>query len=122
MKKSTFVISLLCISVAFIMTTSCEKDYLIIEEAPTEVSYSADMQPFFDAKCVSCHNGGSIPLDLSIGNSYTKLIAGNYIDLNDPALSSLYVKLLPGESMAQYANSTERAMTLRWIEQGAKDN
>ena len=109
--------------------SSCEKQYFVPEPVdPGDTSttidtvyYSTDMQPFFDNSCASCHNGGGIPLDLSPGASYDAIINGGYI--STPATSSkLYTKLLPGESMAQYATNSERDMVLEWIEQGALNN
>jgi hypothetical protein len=89
---------------------------------PDTVSYSQDMQPFFDVSCVSCHNGGGIPLDLSPGVSYDALIAGGYVDVAQPESSLLYTKIAPGGTMVQYSTSSETAMTLKWIELGAENN
>jgi hypothetical protein len=90
---------------------------------PNDPSYSEDIQPFFDAKCIACHNGTGIPLDLTSPDSYFNLIDDpNYIDIDNPENSELYTKIIPGGSMEQYANSAERLLTLYWIEQGAKDN
>ncbi len=110
--------------------SSCEKQYFVPEPVDPDdtsttvdtVFFATDMQPFFDKSCVgSCHNGGGIPLDLSPGVSYDAIINGGYI--SSPATNSkLYTKLLPGESMAQYATNAERDMTLDWIEQGALNN
>lgn len=110
--------------------SSCEKDYIIPEPVdpngpPTTVDtifFSTDIQPFFDAKCASCHNGGGIPLNLSPGVSYDALITGNYINTTTPASSKLYVKIAPGGSMAQYSTSAETEMTFDWIDQGALNN
>ena len=85
-------------------------------EPKDEISYSADMQPFFDLKCVSCHSG-STPPNLSAPGSYDDLINNNYIDLDNPEQSLLYTKINVGGSMAQYASSAERAMTLQWIQE-----
>ncbi len=104
------------------MIWSCTYDVNPTEQVPDIVSYSQDMQPFFDAKCASCHNGGGIPLDLSPGVSYDALITGGYVDIAAPASSLLYTKIAPGGSMEQYSSSSETAMTLKWIEQGAENN
>lgn len=107
--------------------SSCEKQYFVPEpeKDPTipvdSISYADDMQLFFDNSCVGCHNGSGIPLNLSPGVSYDAIINGGYI--SSPAASSkLYVKITPGESMAQYATNAERSMTLQWIEEGALNN
>jgi hypothetical protein len=41
---------------------------------PATPSFSAAVQPIFDAKCVGCHDGSRAPLDLQIGNSYPMLM------------------------------------------------
>jgi len=88
-----------------VLITSCEKAYLEPAKSVKDVSYVNDMQPFFNAKCTSCHNGSGIPLNLLENVSYDNLVNGGYIDTTKPENSKLYVKLLPGESMEQYANS-----------------
>jgi mono/diheme cytochrome c family protein len=100
---------------------SCEKEYVPAPVAKN-VSYSAEMQPFFDANCVSCHNGTGIPLNLEASVSYDAIHDGGYIDGTTPANSKLYTKIIPGGSMETYATTTERSMTLVWIEEGAKNN
>ena len=111
--------------------SSCEKEYF--EPAPPPdpndttpsvdtVSYSLDMQPFFNGSCVTnCHNGGGIPLNLSTGLSYDALINGGYIDVATPAKSNLYIKISIG-SMKDYSTTDDNAMVLKWIEEGAKNN
>ena len=104
---------------------SCEKSYyepIVTPGPPVEVSFSNDIQPYFDTKCTSCHNGSGIPLSLLSGVSYDNLINGGYVDLTTPSNSSIYTKVLVGESMEQYASPSERTMTLNWIEQGALNN
>jgi hypothetical protein len=104
-----------------LFTTGCYYDQVLPIEAEGEISFSADMQPFFDAKCASCHPDDSQP-DLESGNSYNSLISGDYINTSDPSNSKLYAKINTGGSMEGFASDTERAITLKWIEQGAQDN
>lgn len=111
-----------CFILLLLFTTGCYYDKVLPVEPEGDISYSTDMQPFFDSKCVSCHNGGGVPLDLSPGVSFDALISGNYINASDPASSSLYTKINTGGSMESYATDSERAITLKWIEQGAQNN
>lgn len=123
MKKSLQSISILSAISALLLTTSCTKDYYQSDPPPdpsTPVSYSADMQPFFDARCVSCH--GSVAPNLSASVGYNNLIQGGYINLATPENSLLYTKINVGGTMEAYANSAQRQMTLLWIEQGALNN
>jgi hypothetical protein len=123
MKQIFNALKTLGIVVIMVFLSSCEKKYFVAPEEPIkDVSYTNDMQPFFEAKCTSCHNGTGIPLDLTTPDSYNNLIDGEYIDTNNPADSELYTKIIPGGSMEQYATPTEREMTLAWITEGAKDN
>ena len=105
-----------------IINTGCYYDQVYIAPPEGDISYSADIQAFFDASCVSCHNGGGIPLNLDVSVSYNELLNGNYINTATPATSLLYTKIATGGSMEQYATDSERAKTLKWIEQGAKNN
>ncbi len=112
-----------CLISCLIFTTGCYYDKVLPAEAPEgEISYTQDMQPFFDASCVSCHNGGGVPLNLEASVSYAELIFGGYIDKANPKNSTLYEEINTGGDMEQYATDIERAMTLKWIEQGAQNN
>ncbi|NOX45671.1 MAG: hypothetical protein GXO89_01675 [Chlorobi bacterium] len=123
MKKTLSALTVFGIAFTMVFLSSCEKAYLVPEEIDIEsVSYSSDVQPFFDAKCILCHNGSGIPLDLTSPGSYDALIGGDYIDTDNPTESKLYGKMMPGESMTDYASPSEREMTLAWIKEGANNN
>jgi hypothetical protein len=123
MKKILSALTIIGIVFMTNLFTSCEKAYLVPEEQGVEnVSFSNDMQTFFEAKCTTCHNGSGIPLNLTAPGSYDALINGNYIDTDNPVNSKLYSKIIPGESMSEYASPSEREMTLVWIEEGANNN
>lgn len=115
----TLAVSLM---LGMVFTTGCYYDKVLPPEPPDMVSYSQNMQPFFDTKCVSCHNGTGIPLNLEASVSYAQLIFGDYVDTSNPKNSELYKEISPGGDMEQHASDLERAMTLKWIEQGAKNN
>lgn len=103
------------------LTTGCYYDKVYIPEPEGEISFDTDLQPIFDAKCAICHPDDSQP-DLQPDQSYNSLISGDYVNTADPANSKLYVKINTGGSMETYATDTERALVLKWIEQGAKNN
>jgi hypothetical protein len=88
---------------------------------PEEISYIEHVQPIFGKKCTGCHPGVSPP-DLSPDNSYFDLTSGNYLDLENPENSYIYKKISGSGSMEIYADDYDRAVILRWIEQGAQDN
>ena len=116
--------SLLILGAVLVMVSSCQYDEVLpqVVELPDDpVSYELDIQPFFDAKCTQCH-AGSIAPNLSAGVSYDELINNNWINTTTPASSPLYQSIDLGGSMETYASPTERALLLKWIEQGASNN
>ena len=121
--RKIFGIFLVCL---LIFSSGCYYEKIPIEPPPdpnVDVSYSQDIQTYFDAKCVGCHmTGTGVPLNLEAEVSYANLFIGNYVDTLNPESSVLYVKISPGQSMAQYASDKDRQNTLLWIEQGAKNN
>lgn len=107
-----------------VAASSCKYDEVLPREVevPTEtVSYELDIQPFFEAKCVSCHSGG-IPPNLEASVSYNELLNNGWLNVEDPANSALYISIELGGSMENYATPEERALVLAWITQGAENN
>jgi len=104
------------------LNTGCYYDKVLPPKVEQEVSYANDMQPFFDAMCTGCHDGTAAPLNLLPDVSYDAIISGGYVNTDDASASIFYVKIIPGGSMESYASEAERALTLAWIEQGAKNN
>ncbi|MBI1766956.1 MAG: hypothetical protein HYR67_01115 [Bacteroidetes bacterium] len=90
---------------------------------PDSAKFSLNIIPIFNANCAKsgCHiKGGQAP-DLSTQNAYTSLIYYGYIDVDFPASSILYEKINTG-SMKDKATDVDRALILKWIQQGALDN
>jgi hypothetical protein len=87
------------------------------------LSFTDDIVPIFEANCNAgnCHGGFWAP-DLRPSVAYNELTTGGYIDVDTPEDSELYIKISPGQSMAQYVTAEERALILEWINQGAEDN
>ena len=114
MKRLTLLIVFAVLGLMF----SCD-DYVIPKvDVPTDVSYSADVQLIFDAKCVSCHPPTK-SLDLKPDNSYDALIDGGYVDIGSPESSEIYIKMAEGH---QTATETESKTVLGWIMEGAENN
>jgi len=86
---------------------------------PTDISFSGDIQPFFDNSCVMCHSGGQSP-DLSAGWSYEEIIDGGYVDTDDPLASPLY-GIFSGTHDGRATNH-EVLSILGWIIEGAENN
>ena len=104
---------------AILFFGSCEKVVYPPVEKPQDVSYTNDVQPIFDGKCVDCHGGGNPP-NLKPGVSHGQLISGGYIDTANPSESKL-IKQLYGEHDAKAAEK-DKLTILAWIEEGAKNN
>ena len=80
--------------------------------------FQADIQPIFNANCITCHNGSRSP-DLRDGKSYSFLSKG-YVNL--PAESSrIYVKITSSDHLPR-TSDTQKLMILNWIKQGALNN
>ncbi len=104
--------------------TACEYKFIdpIEVELPDEpVSFTGQIIPIFQDKCVTCHSSTS-PI-LTTSNAYGNLINGNYIDTVIPEQSALYEKVNDGHPGGNEAlNATELALILKWITEGARNN
>ena len=111
--------------------TGCYYDQVyiapVIPDLPDEpVSFAAEIQPVFTAKCVRCHSSGNptAGLDLSEGNAYNNINKLPIVDKSTPAESLIYTK--PDPAGSEFHNTkystTEAAIVLKWIEEGAQDN
>ena len=123
--KYLFAFTILVLGLA-----GCTYNFIVPEEIPVidpddpnaeQVSYSEQIQPIFNTKCIVCHNGSRNP-NLSSGNSFTSLSSG-YINLTTAEESLIYTKPNPtaGGSHIKYS-ALEAALVLGWIKQGAKNN
>ncbi|MCK5134396.1 MAG: hypothetical protein KAR19_01310 [Bacteroidales bacterium] len=119
MRRVTFFLT----GVLIIVLSGCSKYEIpkpeLPEDIPTDVSYSADIQPIFDAKCVNCHSGANDP-DLTADWSYDELIDGDYVDTDDP-LSSVLYEIFSGTHDGR-ATEEEVLYILGWIVEGAENN
>jgi hypothetical protein len=93
------------------------------------VSFARDVQPVFDAKCVSCHPVSFPQLDLRRGRAHAELV-------RVPAATNLaFQRVLPGPPELSYllthppdpllvdlVSDAERDLIRRWILEGARDN
>ncbi len=125
--------SLVSILFMAVVLASCTSDLIIPDPpappappiSPTEnqISFAAEIQPIFTAKCAFCHGVGQTPPVLKEGKSYQSLMSiPGMIDTIVPANSTLYKSMATGGSMAQYCNRANVDSTYKWIRQGAKNN
>ena len=93
------------------------------------VSYRADIQPIFDAKCAACHPVSYPYLDLRRGRSYEQLVrvsartrpAFERVLPGRPELSYLLTHP-PDPSLEGLLGESERELITTWIREGAKNN
>lgn len=108
------------------LLTACEYDYIVptppapVPPANDTISYTQDIQPFFNAKCISCHAGKYAPL-LTSGQSYSALVPA-YVVAKSPETSDLYIACKPGGSMAVHTSAANLDLIYRWIYAGAKND
>ena len=124
-RKAYRILSFMTIVLSMLITwQSCEwekMDPVDVSDLPETVSYSTHIQPIFTEDCTKCHNG-TTPPNLLPDDSYIELTGGGYINTDMPENSKLYRSIKTGGSMYQYASDLDRAMILKWIEQGAEEN
>ena len=126
--KSNRRFKLLSASLMFFLafTTGCFYDQVYIapedpDLGPDPVSFATEIQPVFTAKCIACHPP-TRGLDLTEGNAYASINNATYINLGTPAESLIYTKPDPTGSHPQKYSTTEAAIVLKWIEEGAPNN
>jgi hypothetical protein len=132
MKKKIIALILVVIGSGFFFTGCYKVTTLVLnndEEITTQVSLSTDVIPLLSKNCAlsGCHNTGGIKPDLSADKAYNTLINGNYIDLNNPENSELYLWLTGKKAAAMPVGAANNPSNinqyvLAWIKQGAKNN
>lgn len=93
---------------------------------PTDTIYfSQDVLPVWNDNnnCTSCHNTGGTAPDLSAANAYDEVMGG-YVNTNTPEKSVIYTFTHPDSETHSWKkySSSEAAIVLQWIEQGALNN
>jgi len=121
------IIYFLIIPGMFLFIQACQYEFIEPEEViiPEVVSYTDDIIPIFNNKCnfSGCHVSGFAILDLSPTNAYADLFRKDLINLDNPELSDLYLKLNTANSTHKgRSTDTEQATILEWIKKGAKNN
>jgi hypothetical protein len=118
--------------VIFILS-SCTSDYIMPEppEPPpappspneSKISYSGEIQPIWNAKCMPCHAAGAALPILAAGKSYQSLMSmPGMVDTINPGNSVLYLEMKPGGGMSNYCKKANADSVYKWIRQGAKNN
>jgi len=125
MKSGNFLWWVIAVCILAVGHYSCT--YYEIKPAkistPDSVKFSRDIIPIFTTSCAkaTCHVTGVQSPDLTAPNAYVSLTYFGYISTDDPTSSPLYQKITFGD-MKDKATDQDRALILKWIEQGAPDN
>lgn len=113
--------------------TGCRQDTTLTlqstEVIKDTVSFKADLQPIFTAKCAiaGCHSDGGQTPDLESGKAYQSLISMSLVDTTVPKTSIIFERLTGVLSPAMPLTGSSdpdniNALVLAWITQGAKNN
>jgi hypothetical protein len=103
--------------------SSCEK-YSFSPPAvdPNQIwHFQTDIQPIFNANCVTCHNGVKQFPDLRNGKSYLALTKGGFVTLPGET-SRLYHQMSTNSEHIPRTTDLEKLKVLSWINQGALNN
>ncbi len=101
--------------------SSCEKYSFVLPKLnPVDsVHFSVDIQPIFNANCLTCHGAIRAP-DLRSGKSYQSLTNGGYVTLPGET-SKLYSKMTSADHSPR-SSDIDKQKVLIWINQGAHNN
>jgi hypothetical protein len=131
-KRSIFLIIVLFT----LFMGSCKYSFIvpIADDVPTDtvpdsipgegVSFSKQIQPIFDYKCITCHKSGSTKPYLTTDVSYNQVVPA-HVNSTKPEESDIYKYPAPANSSLhtwKKYNSSEANLVLTWIKEGAKNN
>ncbi|MCC7302612.1 MAG: hypothetical protein IT233_08220 [Bacteroidia bacterium] len=114
------------------IATSCRKDQgpISLHNHSHGVSYTNDIQPIWNANCISCHDETHFALNLKSCCSWYELMTTGlnapYVDTVTPSASVLHMRLagtqLPAMPPGNPLTQAEIDLVFQWIEEGAKNN
>ena len=120
--------NMIVIFAIILLATSCQYKFIVEPVVPPPdpedtISFSQQIVPIFDEQgCTGCHNTGGQQPDLTADNAYNSITGMGLVNTDDPPMSKIYYYPLPdGSHFAKYTSS-QAALVLQWIEQGAHDN
>jgi hypothetical protein len=97
-----------------------------VEPLPTNVSLKSQLVPLFKTNCAAsgCHDAeGSHDPSLVENKAYNALLLGNFVNVQNPENSVLYIQVKTDNMPPDKPLSTkEKNLILVWIKEGARDN
>jgi hypothetical protein len=121
MKKHSIFFILILLA---LFTGGCKYDFILpVETLPVDnggepISFSTQVLPILNTKCNSCHTAQAPLMTATAG--YAQLVPA-YVNTTTPASSKLYINAASGSHYAQ-VSSSQAAIILQWIKEGAKNN
>lgn len=97
-----------------------------VAEGPT-VSFSADVLPIFESRCIGCHGGERTQEGLDL-KTHASLMAGSsngFVVTPGDAADSLLVELVAAQKMPKRGpklTPPQVELITNWVNQGAQDN
>lgn len=94
---------------------------------PTTVSFSRDILPILESRCLTCHGGGRTQAGLDL-KSYASLMAGSEngpVVVPGSAADSLFVDLVTSQEMPKRGpklTPEQVQLVTTWVNEGALDN
>ena len=118
----------LAVLTVIILVSSCQYKWIVEPEIPPPdpedtISFSQEIEPIWSTQgCTGCHSTGGQKPDLTAGNAYGSITSLGLVNTETPEESKIYYYPLPdGNHYVKY-QSSQAALILAWIEQGALDN
>ena len=130
MKKRPIILIMILFA---LFLNGCKYDFILPEQVTTVVntggqpiSFATQIAPIFSAgdKCVACHKSGGQAPDLTSANAYSQ-ISSKFVNTGSPETSLIYLEPSPANTADhtwKKYTSTEAALVLAWIKEGAKNN
>lgn len=122
MKKQIIFITLALFTLVF---TGCKYDFILpVPEEPggngetNPISFATQVYPIL-TNCTACHGSGKSP-DFSASAAYSSV--AKLVNTANPAQSKIYTVPSPDGSHAMKFKTSEAAVLLKWITEGAKNN
>ena len=121
MKKNSIFYTIILVTLLF---TGCKYDFIIPVETPVidnggkPISFATQVVPILADKCISCHATQAPVMDAAA--AYAQLVP-QYVSTASPESSKLYINASSGNHYAK-VSTTQAALILTWIKEGAKNN
>jgi hypothetical protein len=121
LKRIRLILGALLLIAAVTGFSSCEKNSFTLPVISTidTLHFEADIQPIFNANCLTCHGAIKAP-DLREGKSYQSLTKLGLI--TPPGETSLLYLKITGADHSPRSSDADKQKILIWINQGALNN